>query len=66
MTSEEEVVPKDLGIKIVSKEVAAWTRLKEEAMSQNEVMARNIIVNQAVIDLCDSKIEYEENVEKLK
>jgi hypothetical protein len=48
---------KDLGIKIVSPEVALWTRLKEGAVRDIQVWKDSITIAEGVIELADSRIK---------
>lgn len=55
-----ELDEEDLGIKVVSPIEAVWTRLKERLLKDVENAHNEIMVNSAIIELCDIKINEEQ------
>jgi len=51
--------PKDLGIKIGTKEEAAWTKIKDSAHSELEQNKRAIVIGETIIKLADEMIAKE-------
>lgn len=49
--------PKDLGLKLVSKEEALWQKVLDNATSQKLVAEESMIVQTAVINLATRKIQ---------
>ena len=49
----------DLGIKIGTKEEAAWTKIKDSAALELEQNKRGIIIGEAIIKLAEFKINEE-------
>ena len=56
--------PKDLGVKIGTKEEVAWTNIRENAIKELEENQRAILIGKKIIDLAEEKISEEK--EKLK
>lgn len=56
---ETSGVPKDLGIKIGTKEEAAWTKIKKSAQLELEQNKRAIIIGESVIKLAEKMIAKE-------
>ena len=57
--TDEYGVPKNLGIKIGSKEEAAWTKIKDGAVQELEANQRAIIIGKEIIKLAERKIAIE-------
>ena len=51
--------PKDLGIKIGSKEEAFWTQTKDLAQKAMDQGQHEIIINEAILELAERKIKKE-------
>jgi len=51
--------PKDLGIKIGTKEEAAWTQIKDSAEKELEQAKRSIIIGTEIIKLAEKMIAKE-------
>jgi len=49
--------PKDLGVKIVSKEEALWTKVKEEATSLIQFSESNLVIQKAMLELAEHKLK---------
>ena len=49
--------PKELKIKLVSKEEAAWTSIKNKAKEELEIGKRELIINKSIIELAEKRIE---------
>ena len=58
--------PKDLGIKIGTKEEVLWTKVKKEAEVLIQQSEDNLIIQQAILELAESKIKEEEDSRKLE
>lgn len=52
--------PQDLGLKVGTKEEAAWTDIKRRAETEVVQAKREIIINEEIIKLCKRKIEEEQ------
>ena len=55
------VEPKDLKVKIGSPAEALWTQVRDETKSQIENSKRNMIVQQGMLELAESKIRIEKS-----
>ena len=59
MSDKTNQKPKDLGIKIGTKEEAAWTAIKEKVVLDIEQAKREIVINEAILIKADEMIEKE-------
>ena len=64
MTSEFEEVPKDLGVKFGTPELKFWTDLKKSTETAMTQCKHEIIINEALMTLCDLKIAEEKETFK--
>lgn len=53
--------PKDLGLKMGTKEEVAWTQIKDKAIMEIEQYNRAIILNQAILDKAKEMIKSEKD-----
>ena len=61
-TDSSAEIPEDLGLKIGSKEEAAWTKIRDQAMIVIEEGDRERMINVGILALAEQMIE----AEKLK
>ena len=59
MTSKLKNDPQDLGIKIGSKEEAAWTAIKEKVELDIDIAYREIVINNAILEKAEEMIKKE-------
>lgn len=59
MTSDDIEIPEDLQIKIGTQDQVVWTNVLREAKSLLKQSKENILVQQGIIELAESKIEAE-------
>ena len=62
MTSKHPNKPKDLDIKIGTKEEAAWTAIKEKVELDIQQAKREIIINEAILILAEEMIKKEKTL----
>ena len=53
---------KDLGIKVGTKEQAAWTLILERSEKEVEEQKRAIIIGKEIINLCKKRIKEEQEI----
>jgi len=56
----EDKIPEDLGIKIVSKEEAYWTQIKEKTEIEIETLEKMLKFNKAILEMAQVKIKSEQ------
>jgi len=56
MTSKSKI-PKDLGIKIGTPDEILWTDFKKKIASGQEVLEKEIKINKAILELCETKLK---------
>ncbi len=68
MTEQEKKLhePKDLGLKIGSKEEAAWTLIRNNAINEMEESKRTIILDELIIKEAEQRIEKEKSLNSSK
>ena len=66
MLNQPPQKPKDLGIKIGTKEEAAWTGIKEKVELDIEQAKREIVINEAIVIKADEMIEKEKTLNTSK
>ena len=57
---KKEKIPKDLGLKIGTKENVMWTRVAQESRILIEQSETNLVIQKEVLKLAESKIVEEE------
>ena len=57
MTTETKEKPEDLGIKVVSKEEAIWTKVRDEGKELIKQSQNNLIVQKAMVAMAERKIK---------
>ena len=62
MTSKHQNKPKDLEIKIGTKEEAAWTAIKEKVELDIQQAKREIIINEAILIKAEEMIKKEKTL----
>ena len=55
--------PKDLGVKISTKEESYWTQVKKRVEAQLEDTEKSLKFHKAVLDMCNEKIDQEEKID---
>ena len=53
---EEEKIPKDLGLKILSKDKAFWTRVVENLKKENSVLEDSTRFNSKVLEMAEKEL----------
>ena len=66
MKSKQKSEPIDLGIKIGTKEEAAWTGIKEKVELDIEIAKREIVINESILIKADDMIEKEKSLNTSK
>tara|TARA_R100000750_G_scaffold62306_1_gene55649 strand:+ start:792 stop:980 length:189 start_codon:yes stop_codon:yes gene_type:complete len=56
--------PKDLQIKIGTKEESFWTSMKKETLEQNTNARRTLELNAVLLEYCEKRIKQEEESRK--
>ena len=59
--AEAPTAPKDLGLKIGTKDEAAWTLIKDKAEEEIEQSKREIIIDEAIIKIAEKIIAEEKS-----
>ena len=60
METEKKTEEPKIDVNIVSKEEHLWTELKKRTETSLETLNKELIINKAVLELCDSKIKAEQ------
>ena len=58
-------MPEDLGIKVGSEDEAMWTQARDKLVTENKRAKMEIEINSHVIELCEKRIQ-EEQEKRLK
>lgn len=53
-------LPKDLGLKVGTKDEAFWTEIKNKCEADNTSIARQTVINDHILELANIKIKEEE------
>ena len=60
MTTETKEKSEDLGIKVVSKEEAIWTKVRDEGKELIKQSQNNLIVQRAMVTMAERKVKEEQ------
>ena len=66
MTKENSKEPKDLGIKIGTKEEIAWVDIRDGAIREMEQSKRMILIDEGIIRIAEERIAKEKKKPKEK